>query len=355
MPNTSSFSPTVRRSLASARTLWYSLAASHRKLQRAPFLHCQKPGDERLVRSYREQFFYTAPPSDDDASLPPILKPTLGRILADTRDGSDVINTAYHSSKKVFGRFPEYDFSGSHIMCKFYEMKIKDFGDIEILFGQSQVCSAKDMVSLPKMELIEYPYIFYDTTPKANQGGNDSILASFTKRFVQFCRDLEKAQGGGMQSMSRDTHIIRDAIHGDIEIPEPYYQIIHTPEFQRLSRIKQLATAPVAFSNATHTRYAHSIGTFHIMEKSCGALILNCNQSTHPYRPNPPRCGSVHCFMTLAMVLTHALKLWPKRQQLTHEDWTEILSDEESSIRPILREHYHNGDDADQVYKELLS
>lgn len=61
--------------------------------------------------------------------------------------------------------------------------------------------------------------------------------------------------------------VIRDNVHGDIRIPDRFVRLINTREFQRLRRIKQLATADQIFPGATHSRFAHSIGTYHIMSK----------------------------------------------------------------------------------------
>lgn len=41
--------------------------------------------------------------------------------------------------------------------------------------------------------------------------------------------------------------------------------MIDTKEFQRLRRIKQLSVANMVFPGAEHTRFAHCIGTFHVM------------------------------------------------------------------------------------------
>lgn len=57
----------------------------------------------------------------------------------------------------------------------------------------------------------------------------------------------------------------RDAVHGDIFIEEKFVKIIDCPEFQRLRRIKQLSVANMVYPGAEHTRFAHSIGTFHLM------------------------------------------------------------------------------------------
>ena len=59
--------------------------------------------------------------------------------------------------------------------------------------------------------------------------------------------------------------IIRDVIHGDIFIDEKYVAVIDTREFQRLRRIKQVSVANMVFPGAEHTRFAHCIGTFHVM------------------------------------------------------------------------------------------
>ncbi len=61
--------------------------------------------------------------------------------------------------------------------------------------------------------------------------------------------------------------VIRDNVYGDIEISSKFVRLINTSEFQRLRRIKQLATAEQVFPGATHSRFAHSIGTYYVMTK----------------------------------------------------------------------------------------
>ena len=55
--------------------------------------------------------------------------------------------------------------------------------------------------------------------------------------------------------------LIRDAVHGDIEMGALEIELIDTPEFQRLRGIRQLGTAYLVFPSAVHTRFEHSVGT----------------------------------------------------------------------------------------------
>lgn len=58
--------------------------------------------------------------------------------------------------------------------------------------------------------------------------------------------------------------IIRDPIHGDIFLSPEVRTLIDTRTFQRLRYISQLATCHFAFPSATHTRFSHSIGAYHL-------------------------------------------------------------------------------------------
>lgn len=61
--------------------------------------------------------------------------------------------------------------------------------------------------------------------------------------------------------------IIYDIIHGNIDICPIAEKIINTEEFQRLRNIKQLGCCNYVFPSATHTRFEHSIGVYHLSKK----------------------------------------------------------------------------------------
>ena len=60
--------------------------------------------------------------------------------------------------------------------------------------------------------------------------------------------------------------IFKDNIYGFVPIKHPIaLKIIDTYEFQRLRFIRQLGFAHFIFPGAHHTRFEHSIGTYHII------------------------------------------------------------------------------------------
>jgi HD superfamily phosphohydrolase len=89
-----------------------------------------------------------------------------------------------------------------------------------------------------------------------------------------------------MVSSKRDGYekLIVDSIHGDIHLTDREVQVIDTSSFQRLRRLKQLAMSQMAYPNATHTRFAHSIGALAIMAriieiaKTTGQITLTRKQ-----------------------------------------------------------------------------
>ena len=58
-----------------------------------------------------------------------------------------------------------------------------------------------------------------------------------------------------------------DAVHGDIHLTDCECRIVDTASFQRLRYIKQLGMAHFTYPNATHTRFAHSLGVLAIMKR----------------------------------------------------------------------------------------
>ncbi|MCB0496069.1 MAG: HD domain-containing protein [Cyclobacteriaceae bacterium] len=67
--------------------------------------------------------------------------------------------------------------------------------------------------------------------------------------------------------------IFNDPIYGFISIPsELIYDIIETPYFQRLRRIKQTGLADLVYPGALHTRFHHALGAMHLMSRTLDNL-----------------------------------------------------------------------------------
>src|SRR5581483_6496126 len=65
---------------------------------------------------------------------------------------------------------------------------------------------------------------------------------------------------------------VRDPIHGFIYREPDERDIMDTAVFQRLRRLRQLALANLVYPGATHSRFGHSLGAFHLAGKIATAL-----------------------------------------------------------------------------------
>lgn len=60
--------------------------------------------------------------------------------------------------------------------------------------------------------------------------------------------------------------IVRDPVHGDVDIPDALMPVVDSPTFQRLRRIRQLGASYLVYPGALHTRFDHSLGTVHMAD-----------------------------------------------------------------------------------------
>lgn len=72
------------------------------------------------------------------------------------------------------------------------------------------------------------------------------------------------------------SRIVIDGVHGAISPNDEEWDVIRSAPFQRLRHLKQLQLAYLVYPNATHTRFAHSLGVFHIMCRIL-AIVKNSN------------------------------------------------------------------------------
>ena len=127
--------------------------------------------------------------------------------------------------------------------------------------------------------------------------------------------------------------IVRDPLWKNIEISQDLLDITNTKEFTRISNIKQLGPTHFVYPGATHTRFAHSLGVYHIATK----LIHNLQKKG---ASDWTTTEGVLAFQIASLChdlghfpYTHALKELPLKD---HEELTgEIVLN--SSITPLIQ------------------
>ncbi len=80
-----------------------------------------------------------------------------------------------------------------------------------------------------------------------------------------------------VEARAAEVRVIRDPLYGDIRISDDVKSLIDTSTFQRLHRIKQLSTCDLVFPGATHSRFSHSLGAFHL-----ASMIVERLEELHP-------------------------------------------------------------------------
>ncbi|MEM6783197.1 MAG: HD domain-containing protein [Bacteroidota bacterium] len=67
--------------------------------------------------------------------------------------------------------------------------------------------------------------------------------------------------------------LFSDPVHGFVSVPKGLVlDVIETPEFQRLRRIRQLGLGHLVFPGAEHTRFGHALGAMALMQQALGVL-----------------------------------------------------------------------------------
>ncbi|MCC7566510.1 MAG: HD domain-containing protein [Methanomicrobiaceae archaeon] len=73
--------------------------------------------------------------------------------------------------------------------------------------------------------------------------------------------------------------IIKDPVHGYVEVDAAARRLLDSPHVQRLRHIAQLGFANLVYPGANHTRFEHSLGTMHLAGLICRQLGLDPEES----------------------------------------------------------------------------
>lgn len=141
-------------------------------------------------------------------------------------------------------------------------------------------------------------------------------------------------------------NFIRDAIHKNINIDEPVIkELIASKEFQRLRWISQLGGAQIAFPSATHTRFTHSLGVYHVLNRVFNE-VLSATEISEEEKLIVKIAGLLHDVGhgPFSHAFEKVLNLNDdKNYQFSHEFYScAIINDEKTEINQILKKYSIN-------------
>ncbi len=141
--------------------------------------------------------------------------------------------------------------------------------------------------------------------------------------------------------------VFKDPVHRYVHVrDELIWDLINSPEFQRLRRIKQLGTSFFTFHGGEHSRFNHSLGVYEVMRR-----ILETFE------------GRIHLtyeekLLCMCAGLLHDVGHGPfshsfeKVFRFHHEDWTRAILTGNTRIHAILR---RMGDDFPKKVAEVIA
>lgn len=257
------------------------------------------------------------------------------KILSNTSAGA-IHGLICRHIPKIFGRF-------NPALCrvKIVSPREKDFSKEQVLL-ENRHYNLSEMLDLEKHQLPCFPYLYYMLS---NGDSIEDLRDGFFKALEVYCRQRITASpvGGDMLFSKNSGAVVRDVVHGDIPLPEPYLAVVDTPEFQRLRRIKQLSTAIQVFPNAGHSRFSHSLGTYYVMTKIVDHFENLCAAQGMKLFHNAQERDVV-----LLSALLHDLGHGPYSHTFehitgskSHEEWTgDIIRDSDTCINQVIRKKF---------------
>ncbi|WP_179394234.1 HD domain-containing protein [Lacticaseibacillus absianus] len=135
--------------------------------------------------------------------------------------------------------------------------------------------------------------------------------------------------------------VFRDPVHNYIHVHhQVILDLIDTPEFQRLRRIKQLGVADEVFQGAEHTRFTHSLGVYEITRQICDNFAVNYPTQT----AGDGLWDDSERLVALCAALLHDIGHGPYSHTFEHIFGTDheaitrqILTDPTTNVNRILR------------------
>jgi len=140
------------------------------------------------------------------------------------------------------------------------------------------------------------------------------------------------------------TQRIRDPVHDlivfskDDDFAQFVWRLINCREFQRLRRIRQLGFSELVYPGATHTRFAHSLGVFHMARRLVG-IIRKLQGEIDERRAEVAICAALlHDIGHGPFSHTFETVLEERGAKRKHEAWTAEIIRGDTEVNRILGE-----------------
>ncbi|UQS82311.1 HD domain-containing protein [Bombilactobacillus folatiphilus] len=135
--------------------------------------------------------------------------------------------------------------------------------------------------------------------------------------------------------------VLRDPVHSYIHVDQQIIlDLINTPEFQRLRRIKQLGTTSFTFHGAEHSRFGHCVGVYEITRQLCDYFSRNYPTQ----KPGDGLWDDDERLVALCAALLHDIGHGPYSHTFehifhtNHEQWTQhIITSPDTQVNQILQ------------------
>ena len=142
--------------------------------------------------------------------------------------------------------------------------------------------------------------------------------------------------------------IIRDPLWNNVRVDALAMQLVDTPAFQRLRYVRQLGWVYLVYPGATHTRFEHAIGAYHLARRALALL-----EEREEFTRVPPE----DCQLVRIAALLHDIGHYPYSHALeeigalSHEEVARPLITE-GEVAEVLRQTF--GPDAPDRVMRLI-
>jgi len=163
----------------------------------------------------------------------------------------------------------------------------------------------------------------------------------------------------GSRNIRSSGKVLRDPVHRLIRIDsddEYILDLIDTPEFQRLRRIRQLGVSSLTYPGAEHSRFSHSIGVFNFAQRILEALKQRYRGEGEAFDYLKKHQKTVKAAALLHDIghgpFSHVVERAFDTKKAHELKTAQIIRDDSSSVGRVLNTHGIAADDVASIIDE---